>query len=240
MADSDKSFRDREGRATSLKDACATFTPTFAPADTSLNVTNFTTFIGQVATKNTLVEGKVATHSTAAGDRTALVVTVRDALTQALGYLESNKAWKSQAATARAIVVKFRGTRPPAAPTPPPVPGETPAEEKKRSQGQQAYVELAAHLEKFIGVCTTTPGFSPPAAAISLSTLNGHLSAFKSLNGGISALEQQISVAQKDRFDLYFTGEDCLKEKFQSVKKAVKGQYGLKSSEWDTANAITW
>ena len=240
MADSDKSFRDREGRATSLKDACATFLPTFAPVDTSLTVANFTIFIGQIGAKNSLVEGKVASHSTAVGDRTALVVVVRDALTQALGYLESNKAWKSHSATARSIVEKFRGTRPPAAPTPPPVPGETPAEEKKRNQGQQAFVELAAHLESFIGVCTTTPGFSPPAAAISLGTLSGHLSAFKSLNGGISTLEQQISVARKDRFDAYFEGEDCLQEKFQSVKKAVKGQYGLKSSEWETANAISW
>ena len=240
MADSDKSFRDREGRATSLKDACATFTPAFAPADTSLNVANFTTFIGQVAAKNSFVEGKVTSHSTAAGDRVALVKSVRDVLTQALGYLESNKLWKSQAATARAIVQKFRGTKPPAAPLPPPVPGETPADQKKRSQGQQAYVELAAHLEKFIGVCTATPGFAPPATEITASALSGQLSSFKSLNGGISALEQQISTARKERFDLYYEGDSCLQKKFQDIKKAVKGQYGLKSSEYDSANAIVW
>jgi hypothetical protein len=223
-----------------LKDACATFTPAFAPADTSLTIANFTTFIGQIGAKNTLVESKVASYSTAAGDRVALVKNLRDVLTQALGYLESNKAWKSQAATARAIVVKFRGTRPPAAPTPPPAPGETPTVQKKRSQGQQAYVELAAHLEQFVGVCTATPGYSPTATEITLSSLNGNLSAFKSLKGGISTLEQQISTARKDRFDAYFEGENCLQKKFQAVKKAVKGQYGLKSAQYESAKGIVW
>ena len=240
MADSDKSFRDREGQATSLKDACVTFSPAFAPADTSLTVTNFSGFLTQVANRNSDVEGRVASHSTTAGDRVALVKALRDVLTQALGYLESNKAWKSQAATARAIVEKFRGSKAPAAPTSPPAPGETPAEQKKRSQGQQAYVELAAHLEKFTGVCTTTPGYAPPATEISVAALNGHLSAFKSLNGGISTLEQQISTARSERYDLYYKGEECLKEKFQMIKKAVKGQYGLKSAEYHTANAIGW
>ena len=240
MAISEQSFRDRQGRATSLKDACAAFSVALAPADTSLTIANFTTFIGTVDAKNTLVEGLVASYTTNAGIRVALVLTVRDILTQALGYLESNKLWKAQAATARGIVEKFRGTKPPKPKAPPTAPGETPAEEKKRNQGNQAYVELAAHLEKFVGVCMGTPGFSPAAAEITASALSGQVSAFKNLNGGLSSLEQQISVEQKKRFDLYYTGEDCLQEKFQLVKKAVKGQFGLASQEYQGANAVKW
>lgn len=240
MANSEQSFRDRQGRATSLKDACAAFAVAFAPVDTSLTVANFTTFVGVVTAKNDAVDGLVASYTTNANTRVALVLTVRDVLTQALGYLESNKVWKAQAATARKIVEKFRGTKPPKPKAPPTVPGETPAEEKKRSAGNQAYVELAAHLEKFYGVCVGTPGFAPTAAEITASALSGHLSAFKNLNGGLSALEQQITVAQKTRFDLYFTGEDCLQEKFQAIKKAVKGQFGLGSEEYQTVKVIKW
>ena len=240
MANSEQSFRDRQGQATSLKDACAAFTVALAPADTSLTVANFTTFIGTVTAKNDLVEGLVTGYTTNAATRVALVTTVRTVLTQALGYLESNKLWKAQAGTARGIVEKFRGTKPPKPKAPPTAPGETPAEEKKRNAGNQAYVELASHLEKFIGVCSGTPGFAPTAVEITVSALSGHLSAFKNLNTGLSALEQQISVEQKKRFDLYYTGEDCLQEKFQAVKKAVKGQFGLASDEYRAANAVKW
>ena len=56
----------------------------------------------------------------------------------------------------------------------------------------------------------------------------------------LNTSEQQISVAQKSRYDVYFTGDDCLQKKSQAIKKAVKGQFGLASREHQTVKAIKW
>lgn len=212
----------------------------FAPADSSLTVANFTTFLATVTAKNDEVSALVASYGTASQSRQALHAELRGMLTQALGYLESNKAWKPQAATARGIVEKFRGTRPPAAKTATPAAGETPEITKKRSQGNQAYVELAGHLEQFIGVCAAVPGYAPPATTITVAALTTKLNAFKTLNSALSTAEQELSVAQKSRYDLYYEGDDCLQQKFQGIKKSVKGQFGLKSVEYETVKAIKW
>jgi len=240
MATSEKSFRDRQARATSLKNACSSFHVAFAPVDASLSVANFTTFLATVTEKNDEVAALVTSCTTASQSRQALHAELRGLLTQALGYLESNKAWKAQSAAARKIVEKFRGTRPPTAKSATPAAGETPEVIKKRNQGNQAYVELASHLEQFIGVCAAVPGYAPPATTITVSALTTLLDAFKALNSTLSTAEQQLSVAQKSRYDLYHEGDDCLQRKFQGIKKSVKGQYGMKSPEYATVKIIKW
>lgn len=235
---SEQSYRDRHGKGVSLKDACNGFTPTFAPADISLNVTNFTTFLGTVNTANDLVDTLDSNYSTNATTRVALLVTIKETLTQALGYLKSNKAWKSEFATAKMIVDKVRGTRAPKPVTPPE--GETPDETKKRNQGNQAFMEVEGHLRKFIGVCTGTPGFSPPAVEIQLGPQNGLLSQLASLNGFLSDTEQKLTTARNKRRALYDEEDEGLASKFQAVKEAVKGQYGFGSEQYATAKAIKW
>ena len=93
MALSETSFRDREAKSQSLRDATAGFTPTFAPADTSLSATNFQTFIGGVSAANSTVETLVINYTNNSTARIALVKSVRAAVTQAVGFVKSNKAW---------------------------------------------------------------------------------------------------------------------------------------------------
>ena len=45
------------------------------------------------------------------------------------------------------------------------------------------------------------------------------LNNLKTLNSNLNTSEPQISVAQKSRYDVYFTGDDCLQKKFQAIKK---------------------
>jgi hypothetical protein len=61
MPISETSFRDRQGRAQLLKDSIEDFTPTFAPADASLNATNFQLTVNGVDAANSNVEtgGKI-------------------------------------------------------------------------------------------------------------------------------------------------------------------------------------
>lgn len=68
------------------------------------------------------------------------------------------------------------------------------------------------------------------------TTLNN----LKTLNASLNTSVQQISVAQKSRYDLFFTGGDCLQKKFQAIKKAVKRQYGLASQKYQMVQVIKW
>ena len=239
MPDHEQSFRDREGKAQSLLDALTGFSPAFAPADTSLNASNFGNFISGVGASNTNVENLASNYTTNATSRVMVAGAVGAAITQALSYIKSNKAWDAQFKAAKAAADKFRGIRPPKstaapAPTTPPAPAARP-----RNKGEQAYVELGAHLATFITVATSCPGYAPPSAAISISTLNGLLSQFRGLNGFISQLDAQLTSAREARRMLYYEA-DGLEEKFQSVKNAVKGQYGQGSAQFGMVKAMKW
>lgn len=243
MAISEKSYRDREAKAQSLRDATAGFLPVFAPADSSLSAANFQTFIAGVGTRNTNVENLEVNYTNNATARVALVKSIRAAVTQAVGFVKSNKAWATQFKAVKMAADKLRGVNPPGKvelPAPPAA-GEPPVTpERPRSKGEQAYVEVAAHLEKFMAAITACAPYTPPSAAITLSAFGGMVSQFKGLNSFISTLETQITSARESRRSLYYEGDECLERKFQAVKDSVKGQYGQASAEYGGVKGMKW
>ncbi len=241
MADSERSFRDREGKSQDLGNALEGFTPAYAPADADLSIASFTALVGQAASLNDTVETLSGQYTTNADARATAILAIRAAVTQALSYLKSNKAWKSNCKAAKMAADKLRGVHPPKPKPPaPPVGGApTPAETKKRNQGQQAFVELAAHLGQFIGVCAGCAGYAPPAPEITLPSLNGLISQLRSANEFLSTLEAQLTTAQQQRVILYYGGNG-LAERFQLIKAAVKGQYGQASANYGTVKGMKW
>ena len=243
MAISEKSYRDREGKSQSLREAIAGFTPVFAPADISLNATSFQTFIGGAAAANTNVETLEINYTNNATARVALVKTIRAAVTQAVGFIKSNKAWATQFKAVKMAADKIRGVSPPTKIVlpPPPAPGEPPTPPNKpRSKGEQAYVELAAHLEGFITAISACTPYAPPSAAITIPTFSASLSQFKGLNSFICTLDTQLTSAREARLALYYNGDSCLERKFQAVKEAVKGQYGQTSTQYGAVKSMKW
>ena len=243
MPISEKSYRDREAKAQSLRDATAGFAPVFAPADVSLSAANFQTFIAGAGARNTNVENLEVNYTNNSTARVALVKSIRAAVTQAVGFVKSNKAWATQFKAVKMAADKLRGVNPPSKvelPVPPAVGGPPVTPERPRSKGEQAYVELAAHLEKFITAITACAPYTPPSAAITLSAFGGMVSQFKGLNAFISTLEMQLTSARESRRKLYYEGEECLERKFQAVKDSVKGQYGQASTEYGGVKALTW
>lgn len=243
MADSEKSFRDREAKASSLRDFFSGFIPAYVPADSALSITNFNATITTASAANLSVETLKINYTNSATARIALVKAVRSAVTQALGYVKSNKAWVTQFKAVKMAADKMRGVRPPSTTTPPPpaAPGATPTPaEKPRNKGEQAYVELAAHLEGFVTALTACPGYAPTGTDISISTFSSSLSQFKGLNSFICSLDAQLTTAQEQRRAVYFDGDSCLEQKFKSVKDAVKGQYGQASTNYGAVKSMKW
>lgn len=247
---SEESYRDRQGKAQSLRDATAGYTPAFVPADGSLSAANFQALLQggggvplSVEAANTAVETFESNYTTNATTRVNLVKTVRSAVTRAVSFVKSNKAWKDEFKAVKRVADQLRGVRPPTKTTPPPPPppgAPPPAPDKPRNKGEQAYVELAAHLATFAGALTACPGYLPPAPEIVISKFHEHLSSFRSLNSGISQLTNNLTTAREKRRRLYYEGESCLECKFQAVKNAVKGQYGQNSAEYGTVKNKKW
>lgn len=241
MANSERSFRDRENKARDLCNAITGFTPAFAPPNAAINVANFTLLVAQAKTVNDTVDGISGTYTTDAQTRTDLIKTVRKRVTQALSYIKSNTAWKSSCKAAKMAADKLRGIHPPGPKLPPPPPegGASPEEEKRRNKGEMAYLELEGHFRKFVGVCEDAPGYAPTAAEITLGTLNGLLSQLSGLNQSLSVQGTQLTKAQQERLILYYQ-ENGLEEKFQLVKAAVKGQYGQAGANYAAVKGMKW
>ena len=232
------SFVDRHFRGESLRDHCVNFTPAYAPADTSLTVANFGTFLGQVGALNTEIGTLTGNYSTQAAARVTLVKTIKSTATRVAARLKSNAAWKSEEKSARLVLNKLRGVRPQKPKTP--AEGEPPTEVKKRNSGEQAYAEVAALFEKFIGIATGAAGYATGApVAIAPGALNGLLSSIKGANAFLCGLDAQIGPKQKKRQALYFD-PGGFKEKFHGVKESVKSQYGTQSPEYSAVKGVKW
>lgn len=241
MPISEKSFRDRQAKAQLLQDTVEVLLPVFVPADLSLTPANFQILIGGIDAANGNVETLAVNYTNAATQRVAMVKQIRAAVTQALGYIKSNTAWITSYKAAKMTGDKFRNMDVPARVTLPPGDGGEvpPAEAKKRNRGQQAYSELASHLQGFINAISTCAGYAPPSPTITINKFNEHLSAFNALNTFISSLDGQLTTARALRFRLYFS-QAGLQEKFHAVKDAVKGQYGQNSAQYAAVRSIKW
>ena len=144
----------------------------------------------------------------------------------------------SEFEVAKMAADKLRGLRPPRTPTPPPPDPPGPAD-GTRNRGEQAYVELAAHLGAFIAVVATCPGYAPATVPIKLATLTASHTAFTTLNGTLCASATGLSTAREARRLLY-DRPGCLAEQFKLIKAAVKGQYGPNSAPWAVVEGIKW
>lgn len=243
MPITETSFRDRQGRAQVLEGAIALFTPLFAPVDPSLNAANFQVLINSAITANLNVENTVIAYTNAAQARINTIKAIRDATTQALNYVKANKAWVNQTKSVKMAADKLRGVSiPTKVETPPPPPPGTPAPtpEKPRNKGDQAYVELAAHLGTLItslGACT---GYAPPDPAITIATFTANLATFNAQNLTVANTSVLLTNARETRRILFFEGPTCFHKRFLAVKTAVKGQYGQNSAQYGTVKGIKW
>ena len=235
----ESSFADKFGRATNLKDAVTTMFPVFTPSDVSLLPPAFGAFLGTLDMANNAVVAAGNSYTTLAGEREALLKVIKKTATRVINYLKSNDAFAPRLKAATQAADKLRGvnTKRPKLPPPPPG-GEVP---KVRSKGDMSYMDAQGHLTSLINAITGLPGYAPtpPGNPITLSNLNGALSALRSMNEGISTLEANYTEEVVKRLALY-TGKGQLRDKFKKIKNAVAAQYGRDSGEFASVAGINY
>jgi len=237
MAISERTFADRLGRGQQLQTAVAAFSPAFAPADASLGVTAFQTFVDGLDTLNTETGTSVTQYSTEVDVRGEMVKDVKARTLRVLSFVESNSAWAKYARGIKKLADKIRGNRPrkPAAPAPGETPGSPTA--KARNTGEQSFVEIAENFEQLVAAVAGISGYTPPAAQITVANLTTLADDFSDKNKAMATLGRQVVLKQKDRLDGY-AGPGGLSEKMIAIKKAVRAQYGSDSAEYNAVKGI--
>ncbi len=230
----EKSFHDRVQRAEKLKLAVSSFQPAYQPADVSYSLASFTASIERAAAANLAVDDSRVPYQDNTADRIALVKTIAPLITQSLAYVKSNTAWAKRFDAIKALADKVRGVRPPKAQK-----GDPATDKKTRNSGERSYVEIAAHLKRYIARLEALTGYAPPDTKISITQLNAQHSTLTDLNQSVPALAQTLTDAIADRQESY-NGPTGLKACFDGVKVSVKGQYGQTSSQFKSISGMRW
>ena len=234
MAISEESFADRLQRGRLMQTTIAGFTPTFAPIDVSLAAAAFGTFLDGLDLLHTTTGTLISQYSTEVPLRNAMVTLIKRLAAQVLSTIKSNPAWKNHLPAIKALTDKIRGIRPKAPKAAPPPPGTPPAERKRRSTGEQGYGDIEENFERLIAALGGVPGYTPPAAEITIAALTTVANNYAAKNLSMATLFAQLTTSQRDRSD----GFKLLNEKMKAVKQAVRGQYGPGSAESDQVGGI--
>lgn len=231
---SERSFIDRIQRAEEFDTAVTAITPAYSPADARFSLAALRASIATAKAANQAVDEARPPYQDEVADRTAIIKVINPLITQSLAYVKSNTAWAKRFDAVKDLADKVRGV------TPPKIKASSPESDKKeRNRGERSFVEIAAHLKRYIARLEGLSGYAPPDAKISLATLTDHLSTLNELNQAIPAHAQTLADAIVDRQEAY-TGATGLKFVFTGVKTSVKGQYGQTSLPYQSISGMRW
>jgi hypothetical protein len=231
---SERSFIDRIQRAEELHTAVTAITPAYAPADARFSLAALSAGITAAKAANQAVDEALPPYQDEVTERAAIIKLINPLITQSLAYVKSNTAWAKRYDAVKDLADKVRGV------TPPRVKASSPEPDKKtRNRGEQSYVEIAAHLKRYIARLEGLSGYAPPDAKISLATLTAHLTTLSELNQTLPAHAQTLADAIVDRQEAY-TGATGLKFVFAGVKTSVKGQSGQSSLPFTSLRGRRW
>lgn len=231
---SELTFSDRGQRADELCAAVSAMTPPYAPADARFSLAALRAAIAAAKAANVAVDEARPPYQDAASDRVALAKRFGPLVTQSLAYVKSNTAWAKRYDAVKDLADKLRGV-----PASKAKPADPAPDKKERKRGEQSYVEIAAHLKRYIARLQGLSGFAPQDEKISIATLTGHWTMLDGYNQSLPVLSQVLADAIRDRQDAY-TGPAGLKFVFDGVKTSVKGQYGQASVAYKSISGKKW
>ncbi len=231
---SERSFIDRIQRAEEFHIAVTSITPIYTPADARFSLAMLSSAIAAAKATNQAVDEARPPYQDDVADRIAIIKVINPLVTQSLAYVKSNTAWAKRFDAIKDLADKVRGVTPHKDKASSPEP-----DKKERNRGEQSFVEIAAHLKRYIARLESLSGYAPPDAKISLATFNEHLTTLTDLNQSIPAHAQTLADAIVDRQEAYI-GATGLKFVFTGVKTSVKGQYGHTSLPYRSISGIRW
>ena len=240
MAISENSFADRLNRGNDMHAIIDGFNPLFTPEDPNIAPGAFQSYLNGVEQANDDVSDAEATLTPMTDERFASADALKDKALRLKDHVGANIAWKKHIKAVSAAADAVRGYRAPKKPAAP-APGATPVPPKPARQGarsQQGFADLEKLFGKLISQIKKVTGFSAAAnSGLTIAAIEAQDAAFTLLNDNVSTAEANLDEAQRIRKD-YYDGENGLSEKMKCIKKAVRAQYGIKSTQYAAVNAV--
>ncbi len=233
MTISEKTFADRLGRGSRLLSAVELFEPDFAPADVDLAPASFGPYLDSLDATNLAVGEAIDVFRVAAGERVRFVRELKPLTTRIINYVKSNKAWNKHLPSLKSVADKLRGYRNKKV-APPRAGGDTEAQTRARQTGEQSFADIAGLFSRLVGALEKIEGYAPPAAEISLASLQVLATQLIQHNEDVPNAEQELKLFQKE--------QRCAPN---TAKKARCGQrsagsgcegFGVLSRLWNTSN----
>lgn len=234
MTPSERSFADRHQRGQAMHDAIDGFAPAFNPQDSNLAAGAFQSYLNGVEATNDAVSEAEAVLTPLTDERTAAAEALKDKALRVKDHVGANVAWKKHLKAISAAADNVRGYSLPKKVVPPPA-GSPPPVPKKARQGarsQQSFADLEKLFGKLLAQVKKVTGYAATVGSgLMITELTAQDDAFTLLNDNVSEAEETLSEAQRIRKDFY-DGENGLREKMKSIKKAVRAQYGSASTQY--------
>ena len=223
-----------------MQDVIAGFVPAFTPQDANLSPNAFQSYINGVETKNDIVSNAESTLSPLTEARFTASTGIKDKALRVKDFIGANIVWKKYLNAVTKAADTVRGYVIPKK-TAAPVAGAAPVAAKKARQGarsQQGFADLEKLFGKLIAQVGKITGYTAPAnSGLTKAELEAQDAAFTTLNDEVSTAEADLAEAQRIRKDFY-DGENGLKEKMKCIKKAVRSQYGINSTQYAAVKGI--
>lgn len=241
MPISETTFVDRHGRAELLLSAVSSFNPAFAPVAEDIQIPFFTAFLAEVDGANAAVAEAEGDYTAKVEERNELLKNAKDRCSRVISQLQTNPAWSQHLTAIKRHYDKLRGYRPAQAKPPAGDGVETGEPAKKRNQGEQGHAEAARHIDNIATGLGKIADYASPVADITAAAITQLGADYAALNKEMGGLEHEVTVARKVRYKLYEeeSGEKTgLRERMKAIKKAVRAQYGTRSSEYMAVKGI--
>ena len=237
---SEKSFADRLDRGNDMHAVIDAMTPPFNPTDANLAPGAFQSYLNGVESANDDVSTAESVLTPLTDDRFAAADALKDKALRLKDHVGANVAWKKYVKAVTTAADAVRGYRAPKKPAAP-VPGAPVAPPKRARQGarsQQGFADLEKLFGKLIAQIKKVTGYTAAAnSELRIVDIEAQDAAFTTLNDDVSTAEANLDEAQRIRKD-YYDGENGLREKMKCIKKAVRSQYGAKSTQYAAVNAV--
>ncbi len=227
---SEQSYADRVGRANLLHGTVTGFPVAFISTDPLNDMGNFVTYTATCNTKNEFIDGKADDYDNQANARMAHVKGMKALVTRSLNYVLSVKSLKNSWSTVKRSAQRVTTIKP--TKTKPENQG------KKRNKGEQSFADIANNFEAYLSLLTTLGApYNPTSAELLVANMSPLKTSLNTQSKDLGTLAGLVTLNRAERKNM-FNGEDGLRDRMNSIKKAVKSQYGINSPEHNSVKGI--
>lgn len=208
----------------------------YNPGKASLKLVGLNALKTDAAAAHKLVGEEWVEYRRIAAERAVGYKPLNRLVTRCLNILLSSEALEPVKDGAKALANKIRGKNS-SAPTPEPVPGETP-QEKKHSTSQQSFVMKAENFGLFIEMLRAESTYLPGKDDIKLVALDALLATLVAKNGTVDTAFVNWKAALSDRDKLFYDETTGMLDVAYDSKLYVKGDFGSDSPEYNAVKSI--